>query len=173
MTWKYYIRQNKLYLKFRMKKYKINNFYNKSSNALEVGSNNGNISNLLVNNFNSYTIVESNNYKKFMNNYDSKIHTNFINFEEFLTRNNKKYDFILFLAVLGYIYNNEKDLLNVLNQIVNKNGIILIENTTRKFIERKLYNYIKNNNTNFKIIKEGTIREIDQKRFFFYIKKYK
>jgi hypothetical protein len=176
MAWKYYIRQNRLYIRFRLKKYKIYRFYNKKWNVLEVGSNKGVLSNILVNKFKSYTIVEKNNYEKFQKNYDSKINTNFINFKKFkdiAISNNKKYDFILFLAVLGYIYNNEKELLNILDALLNINGIILIENTTKKLIEKKLYNYIKMNNTNFKIIDEGNIREIDQTRIFFYINKYK
>lgn len=163
-----YIRQNFFYVHYRLKKYRINKYLKENMSVLEIGSNLGTISNLLCKKTKKYTAIEPNNFKK---KYDNKIYFHESNLENFILNNKKvKYDFILCLAVLRYTSYSIDEIIENLYNLLNDNGIVLIENTSHTDLEKKiLHNVLLNNK--FRLLSEGKIKEIDQTRFFYYIQK--
>lgn len=167
INWDFYTRQNKLYVKFRLKKYKLKKYINSSMDILEIGSNKGTIANILSKNCKSYTCIEPLNKSKY---YSKNI--NFINenFNDDVISKLNTYDLIICPAVLGYVVYNAEELLGIFGKLLNNNGILFLENTSWKNIEEEIINLVKKSK-NFKLINAGKLKDIDQTRKFYYIKK--
>lgn len=169
-----YPRQNKFYLKFRIKKYNLLNKLTKNMSVLEIGSNNGNLCKMLYKKTKEYTCIEPNHKLAIHYKNLNVIFCNKFFDEDIITKLNNKYDFILCLAVLNHTKLSYNKIIDILHGLLNKNGVVLIESTKTGNIEKKILEKIENNECNkFKLITESKkYKEINNtKRIYYYIKK--
>jgi Methyltransferase domain len=174
-----HIRQTNNYIQKRLYVYNIsNNFLNKK-NILDIASHSGAIGKNLLENktIGTYTAVEPdpnfiNNYQDLINQYPNQVIYHNCDFEQFTQKTTTKYDTIFFLACVAFINLSMDEIFNQLDQILENNGIIIIESTKDFSNFYELINVFKNNK-HYNIINQGEYDEMEWKRGFYVIQKKK